>query len=113
MSKKLKDESEALRLKEINTKLSQQTIIEFAYAIHMMVEPLAESGSKLSFEEANCLTSLFYCIRRLLGYVDQKYLDLHPEVVNFYRKDRELDNSCDRLSWQKAEQNSKELEDEE
>ena len=88
-----------LRFKKCRITLHQQTIIEFAYAIRMLVEPLAESHSKLSFDEANCLTSLFNCVRRLLKSVDQDYLNWHSDVVKFYQEKRELDNSWDRLNW--------------
>jgi len=97
MSKVLPEDK--LRFKEHRITIDQQTIIEFAYAIRMLVEPLAESHSMLCFEEANCLTHLFNYIRKLLKSVDRGYLDQHSDVVKFYQEKRELDNSWDRLKW--------------
>jgi hypothetical protein len=92
--------------KMITLTLSQQTVIEFAHAIRMMVEPLAESNDKLSFEEANCLTHLFYQVRGFLKQVDPAYLasPQHQALASFYS--RELDASWDRLKWTTAEAGS-------
>jgi hypothetical protein len=90
---------DGLRLKEISLTVAQQAVIEFAYAVRMLVEPLAKSQEKLYFEEANCLTSVFYQVRKFLKEVDPSYLALHRGVVDFYEKKRELDNTWDRLRW--------------
>lgn len=92
-------EQDNLRFKKHRATLHQQTIIEFAYAIRMLVEPAAKSHVKLYFEEANCLTSVFYSTRAMLKVVDQEYLNQHADVVKFYQEKRELDNSWDRLNW--------------
>jgi len=86
--------------KELNVTLNQQAVIEFAYAIRGIVEPLAENHDKLSFDEANCFKSIFSWMRRFLKQVDPEYLKLHAGVVGFYSKRRELSKDNDRLWWE-------------
>ena len=90
---------EEMRFKEISLTVPQQTIIELGYAVRMIVGPLAKSHQKLSFDEANCLRSVFCQVREMLKKVDPEYLDRHSDVVNFYKQERELSNNWDRLAW--------------
>ena len=93
-----------LRARELGVTLTQQQIVEIAYAVRMIIEPLAGSHGKLSFDEANCLTSVFYVARSFLRTVDPAYLDLHPEVVRFFTEKRELHKDNDRLYWEGVEE---------
>lgn len=86
-----------LRFKEKQLTLSNQEIIELAYTTKEIIE--YSYGGKLFFEQANCYSSCFYTIRNLIEQVDQKYLDKHKELCEFYRKDRELSNDFDRLQF--------------
>ncbi len=92
-------DSEKLRLSEINFSLKNQDVVQVAYCIRELIEPLIENRSKLYFEQANCYQSCFYLLRGLLKKVDRSYLQQHENLVSFYQKDRDLDNSFDRLSW--------------
>ena len=101
------NEIDELRLKEVSLTLEQQQIIEFAYAVRELVEPLAETSNKLSFELVNCYEHLFYTVRHLLDLVDPEYLKLHYRVVAFYREKRELSSNWDRLKWEKVRDDSR------
>jgi hypothetical protein len=87
------------RLRPINVELSNQQVVELAYAVMELIEPLARTHAKLYFEQANGYLSCFYLMRGLLGNVDPDYLDQHKDLARFFRQDRELDNAFDRLKW--------------
>jgi hypothetical protein len=98
--KEMSNRCDGLRSKEISLTVWQQTVIDFAYAVRMLVEPLAKSHEKLGFSEANCLSHLFYEVREFLKKVDPAYLAFHRDVVGFYEKKRELSCASDRLWWE-------------
>jgi hypothetical protein len=73
------------------------------------VGPLAKSHEKLAFDEANCLASVFYWVRKFLKEVDPAYLAFHWNVVDFYEKKRELSCASDRLWWEPDEKEDEEI----
>ena len=82
------------------TTFSNQEAIEFGYVVKDLIEPLIESHEKLFFEQANCYTSCFYHARRLLTQVKSTHY-IHEPLREFFFNGYELDNSEDRLSWDK------------
>jgi hypothetical protein len=94
--------TDLMRFKEITLTLTQQTIIELAYAVMEVVGPLAKSHEKMYVEQGHGMTAAFYCIRELLAKVDPEYLAHHERVKNF--NERTLVNFNDHLWWETDEE---------
>jgi hypothetical protein len=95
-----------LRLAEVGEAVvfTNQEIVELAYIVMDVIEPLEKSHTKLVFDDANCYAHCFYLLRELLKKVNPEYLTgPHERVKKFYEIERELSNSWDRLYWMTKE----------
>jgi hypothetical protein len=92
-----KDMVHELHFSKKEVKMSNQDIIEFAYAIKELISPLW--GVKLSHDKANCYYDCFYKVQELLKLVDSEYLEAHKKVVAFYREGRVQDKDMEILYW--------------
>ena len=82
--------------------LSNGEQLALAHSLSELIEPLIERRTKLSFDEANGITSSYYTMRRLLKSVDKDLLFYHERLTRFYglEDQRELCSDFDRLSWE-------------
>ena len=96
------DQIDAMRAAEHQVTLSNQDIIQMAYAHAELIGPLIAAHTKLSFEQANCFFALYYQIRNLLELLPAEYLAFHRRVVEFYKDD--LSNDFDRLARPEPDQ---------
>ncbi len=72
--------------------LSNQGIVELAYAVKEYIEIAV--GRHLSEAQENCLSNCFQICRRMLERVDKSYLlPRHKELADFYQKDFESFNT--------------------
>ena len=81
-----KDIREELRRIVVDTRLTNQEIIEMAYAVCGWIEGWDESQGRPSFEVANCIEHCIHLVRRLLAEADPRYVAEHAKVAKFFRK---------------------------
>ena len=91
-----RDQIDAMRAALHQVALSNQDIIEAAYAHAELIGPLIKSGEKLFMERANCYLARYYQIKKWLDLVPPEYLAFHRRTVEFYQGD--ISNDWDRLS---------------
>lgn len=109
----LRGKIEGLRFRKHYFVMTNQSIIEFAYCVKELIEPLIETHVKLAFEQANCYLACFYDCRRLLQTVDSEYLAEHTSLSEFYKDGRELSNDWDKLWWEEKICNCSQVETDE
>jgi hypothetical protein len=96
---KTSEQDDQLRLREHEVKLNNQQIIEFAYLTKKVIEVCIEGHSKLFVEQANCYVHCFYTVRKMLEAVELEYGERHGNLMNFFRKGRELSTDYDTLHF--------------
>jgi hypothetical protein len=79
--------------------LTNQEIVKFAYITKEIIG--YAWGTKLSNAQANCYIECFYTIKDLLEKLDKEYLNKHPEISNYFLKDKRLTSFNDQLQWEK------------
>ncbi|MBN1472321.1 MAG: hypothetical protein JW925_11110 [Syntrophaceae bacterium] len=94
MKMKYKKHEMPSKMKDI--KMSDQNIVEFAYAIKDLISPLC--GVKLSHDKAVYYQACFYKMRDILTLMDAEYLDAHKDLVAFYHDGR-VRKEKDVLYW--------------
>lgn len=93
----LGDEAHEMRNRQHDVKLSNETIIILGYLCKEMLEMVTKCKAWLFFEQANCYSSCFHVLRKLLKVVDQEYMATHHHLAEFYRSGHELERNGDRL----------------
>lgn len=95
----LEEEAEEMRSKQHDVKLNNETIIILGYLCKEMLEMVTECKAWLFFEQANCYSSCFSILRRLLKVVDKDYLSIHSRLAEFFNEGQELERNGDRLCF--------------
>jgi len=92
--------------------LDDVAIVQLAYLVRDFLEPLMLDNPWLFWKERKSYKMGFYLSRYLLDLIGLGPQD-HPELQEFFRKDRELESDGDYLRWitkEEAEKNDKEFE---
>lgn len=85
------------------TELTDVEIVQLAYLVRDFLEPLMLDNPWLSWKKRKSYKLGFYLSRNLLDLIGLGPQD-HPELQEFFRKDRELDSDDDYLCWRTKEE---------
>lgn len=97
------EESEKIRMKEHQVTITNQQIIEMAYAHIDLTGPQMKDRTGLSFEETNCYTHIQNLIQELLQIVDAEYLSQHQRVAEFFSPLCPTENTTENLAGDTSE----------